>query len=88
MPRGWKREIWYGKLGYRKRSDSKGEQCIEKQLFNGGAEGCKLVFSNQHTNLDYRVRAIYHNMPLANQRNGQVIVDAFGVLETDKSPWK
>jgi len=30
------------------------------------------------------VESIYHNMPLANQRGGQVIADAFGVLKIDK----
>ena len=82
MPRDWEREIWEGKLGYRKRSDNKGEQCTEKELFNGGSNGFELVFSGQQTNADYRIKAIYHNMPLANQREGQVIADAFGVLET------
>ncbi len=84
MPRAWEREIWEGKLGYRKRSDNKGEQCTEKELFEGGLNGFELVFSGQQTNADYRVKAIYQNMPLANQRTGQVIADAFGVLETAK----
>jgi hypothetical protein len=82
MPRDWEREIWQGKLGYRKRSDNKGEQCTEKELFNGGSNGFELVFSGQQTNANYRVKPIYHNMPLANRRKGQVIADAFGVLET------
>src|ERR1700675_4718274 len=73
MPRDWEREIWKGKLGYRKRSDNKGEQCTEKDLFKGGPNGFELVFSDQETNADYRVEAIYHNMALANQRKGQVI---------------
>jgi len=85
MPHGWEREIWEGRRGFRKRSDNKGEQCIERELFNGGAEGFKLAFSRQQTDANYRVEAIYHNMPLANQRKGQVIADAFGVLETGKS---
>jgi hypothetical protein len=85
MPRGWEREIWEGKFGYRKRSDNKGEQCTEKELFNGESKVFKLGFSDQETHADYRVAAIYHNMPLANQRKGQVIADAFGVLEIGKS---
>jgi hypothetical protein len=85
MPRDWEREIWEGKLGYRKRSDNKGEQCTEKELFNGGSNGFELVFSGQQTNANYRLKPIYHNMPLANRRKGQVIADAFGVLETGKS---
>ena len=85
MPREWEREIWEGKLGYRKRSDNKGEQCIEKELFDGGSNGFELVFSDQQPNAEYRVKAIYHNMPLANRREGQVIADAFGVLKTGKS---
>jgi hypothetical protein len=85
MPRDWEREIWGGKLGYRKRSDNKGEQCTEKELFKGGPNGFELVFSGQQTNANYRVKLIYHNMPLANRRKGQVIADAFGVLEAGKS---
>lgn len=85
LPRDWEREIWEGKLGYRKRSDNKGEQCTEKELFNGGSNGFELVFSGQQRNANYRVKPIYHNMPLANRRKGQVIADAFGVLETGKS---
>ena len=85
MPRDWEREIWEGKLGYRKRSDNKGEQCTEKELFSGGSNGFELVFSGQQTNANYRIKPIYHNMPLANRRKGQVIADAFGVLETAKS---
>jgi hypothetical protein len=85
MPRDWEREIWEGKLGYRKRSDDKGEQCTEKELFNGGSNGFELLFSGQQTYANYRVKPIYHNMPLANRRKGQVIADAFGVLETGKS---
>jgi len=84
MPRDWERKIWEGKLGYRKRSDNKGEQYIENELFNGGSNGFELVFSCQETNANYRVKPIYHNMPLANRRKGQVIADAFGVLETGK----
>jgi len=84
MPRGWEREIWEGKLGYRKRTDKKGERHTERQLFNGKSNGFQLTFSDQKTNADYRVGAIYQNMPLANQRKGQVIADAFGVLTIDK----
>jgi hypothetical protein len=83
MPRGWERNIWEGKLGYRKRSDNKGEKCTERKLFDGKSK--VLMFSDQETNAEYRIRAIYQNMPLANQRKGQVIADAFGVLETGKS---
>ena len=85
VPRHWEREIWEGRLGYRKRSDYNGEQCTEKELFNGGFNGFKLMFSDRETIANYRVEAIYHNMPLANQRKGQVIADAFGILETGKS---
>ena len=72
-PRGWEREIWEGKLGYRKCNDNKGEQCIEKELFDG--EPKIISFSEERTNTDNRLEAIYHNMPLANQRKGQVIAD-------------
>jgi hypothetical protein len=54
-------------------------------LFNGKSKGFQLTFSGQETNAHNRVEAIYQNMPLANQRKGQVIGDAFGVLKTDKS---
>ncbi len=83
MPSGWEREVWKGKLGYRKLSDSRGEQLIESQLLADKSEPFKLVCSDRELNAEYRVRAIYHNMPLANQRSGQVIADAFGILETD-----
>jgi hypothetical protein len=85
MPRHWEREIWEGRLGYRKRSDNKGEKCIERILLKGGSNGFKLMFSDQEIIANYRVDGIYHNMPLANQRKGQVIADAFGILETGKS---
>jgi hypothetical protein len=85
IPRGWEREIWEGKLGYRKCTDEKGERRTEGELFKGKSRGFQLTFSDQETNADYRIEAIYHNMPLANQRKGQVIADAFGVLKTDKS---
>ena len=64
MPRDWQREIWEGKLGYRKRSDNKGEQCTEKELFSGGSNGFELVFSGQQTNANYRIKPIYHNLSL------------------------
>ena len=84
MPRGWERELWEGKLGYRKCTDERGERRTEKELFNDKSKGFQLTFSDQETNADYRIETIYHNMPLANQRKGQVIADAFGVLETAK----
>jgi hypothetical protein len=71
LPCDWEREIWEGKLGYRKRSDNKGEQCTEKELFNGGSNGFELVFSAQQRNANYRVKPIYHNMPLADPRDGR-----------------
>ena len=77
--RGWEREIWEGQLGYRKCSNNKGEQCIEKELFDGGPK--VISFSEERTDTDCGLVAIYHNMPLANQRKGQVIADAFGVLK-------
>jgi hypothetical protein len=85
MPRGWEREIWEGRLGYRKCSDNRGELCIEKELFNGGSKVLKLIFTSQEEHAECRVEAIYHNMPLANQRKGQVIADGFGVLKIGKS---
>jgi hypothetical protein len=85
MPRGWEREIWAGRIGFRKRSDNKGEQCTEKELFNYGPGIFELIVSGKEGNPEYRVEAIYHNMPLANQRKGQVIADAFGVLKIGKS---
>jgi hypothetical protein len=81
-PRGWEREIWKGRLGYRKRTDDKGERCIEKELFDGRPK--VLIFPDEETNSEYRVESIYHNMPLANQRGGQVIADALCVLKIDK----
>jgi hypothetical protein len=80
MPRAWERKKWEGKIGYRKRSANKGEQCIEKILFKSDSKGFGLSFSDQGTNTNCRIEAIYHNMPLANQSPGQVIADAFGVL--------
>ncbi len=85
IPNGWEREVWNGKLGYRKRSNNRGEQIIESQLLSDKFEHFQLMFSGREPNAKYRIRAIYHNMPLANQRSGQVIADAFGILETDKS---
>lgn len=83
-PLHWEREIWEGKLGYRKRSDYRGEQCTEKKLFDGELRGLELIFPDEETDAKYQVEGIYHNMPLANQREGQVIADAFGVLQTGK----
>jgi hypothetical protein len=83
MPRGWEREIWNGKLGYRKRSDNRGEQRIENILFDK-SKVFRITFAGRETVVDYRVDAIYHNMPLANMRRGQVIADAFGVLKIGK----
>jgi hypothetical protein len=85
MPRGWEREIWEGRLGYRKCNDNKGEQCTEMELFSGGPKAVELIVTDNKGDAEYRVEAIYHNMPLANQREGQVIADAFGVLKTGKS---
>ena len=85
MPRRWEREVWEGELGYRKRSADKGEQCTEKELFIRGTKGFELFFSRPQPNAVCRVEAIYHNMPLANQRKGQVLADAFGVLGIAKS---
>jgi hypothetical protein len=85
MPTGWEREVWNGKLGYRKLSNSRGEQLIESQLLSDKFEYFELTFSGSETSPKYRIRVIYHNMPLANQRSGQVIADAFGILETNKS---
>src|SRR6266487_3674211 len=82
LPRHWERQIWEGKLGYRKRSDNKGEQRIERQLFELGSRGVNLEFPDGGK--PARVEAVYHNMPLVNQRHGQVIADAFGVLEMDR----
>jgi hypothetical protein len=82
VPRAWARAVWTGKLGYRKRSSDKGEQRTEKELFNRVREDFALVFSDQEPSAGYRVKTIYHNMPLANQRKGQVIADAFAVLVT------
>jgi hypothetical protein len=83
VPRAWERAVWTGKLGYRKRSSDKGEQRTEKELFNRVREDFALIFSDQEPSAGYRVKTIYHNMPLANQRKGQVIADAFAVLVTD-----
>jgi hypothetical protein len=77
--RGWEREIWGGQVGYRKRSDNRGELSIEKQLFDGKPK--VISFSEKSANTVCQLAAIYHNMPLANQRKGQVIADAFGVLK-------
>jgi len=85
IPHGWERNTWKGEVGYRKSGDGKGEQCTERQLFNGGEDGFNLVFSDPKTNATYRLQAIYHNMPLANQRKGQVLADVFGFLEMGKS---
>jgi hypothetical protein len=85
VPRGWERDIWKGKLGYRKRSDKKGEQRTEMELFDRGQNDFKLMFSDQEPRAEHRLKTIYHNMPLANQRKGQVIADAFGVLKTGAS---
>ena len=85
MPRRWERELWEGELGYRKRSANKGEQCTEDDLFNRGGKGFELVYSSNQSKAACRVEAIYHNMPLANQRKGQVLADAFGVLGVGKS---
>lgn len=96
LPQNWKRKIWEGKLGYRKRSDDKGEQQIEARLLNCDG-GVDVVLDSKTIQL----KAIYHNFPLANQRSGQVIADAFGVLEagntqrtlmievkvSDRNPW-
>jgi hypothetical protein len=83
MPFGWQREIWEGKLGYRKRTDNIGEKRIERELFNGKSKGFELIFSEGATNADYRVEAIYHNMPLANQRPSSLTCFGFvqGFLE-------
>lgn len=82
MPQRWKRDIWEGELGYRKRSDNKGEQRIEKELF--AAKGGFVLNASSEVPKPFRCVAIYHNMPLANQRRGQVIADAFGILEIGK----
>jgi hypothetical protein len=84
LPRDWEREIWKGKLGYRKRSENKGEQFTEKGMFNEETNGFKLMFADNEPDSEYRIEAIYHNMPLANQRKGQVIADVFGVLQADE----
>ena len=81
MPRHWERKIWDGELGFRKRTTQAGEKKIEKQLFDSGAKGFRVSFLGRETKSDYRVEGIYHNMPLANQGKGQVIADAFGVLD-------
>jgi hypothetical protein len=75
IPSGWEREVWKGKLGYRKLSNSRGEQIIESQLLSGRFDHFELMFSGREPNAKYRIRAIYHNMPLANHlplsdRNG------------------
>jgi hypothetical protein len=85
VPRAWERAVWTGKLGYRKRSSDKGEQRTEKELFNRVREHFALIFSDQEPPAEYRLKTIYHNMPLANQRKGQVIADAFAVLVTGAS---
>jgi hypothetical protein len=85
IPNGWEREVWKGKLGYRKVSSNRGEQIIESQLLSDKFEHLELMFSGREPNAKYRIRILYHNMPLANQRSGQVIADAFGILETGKS---
>jgi hypothetical protein len=33
LPGGWARDVWQGEIGYRKRSDHRGEQATEKRLF-------------------------------------------------------
>lgn len=83
MPLGWEREIWNGKLGYRKRSNHRGEQRIENVLFD--KKVFQISFEKAETHIGCRVDAIYQNMPLANMRSGQVIADAFGVLKIGKT---
>ena len=85
IPRAWERAVWAGKLGYRKRSNNKGEQRTEQRLFDRVHIDFELIFAGQQPDAEYRVTTIYHNMPLANQRKGQVIADAFGVLVTGAS---
>lgn len=82
LPRQWERAVWEGRLGYRKRSDQRGEQKIERLLFDNRSGGLRLSFKGRETQQDQecRIEAIYHNMPLANQQPGQVLADAFGVL--------
>jgi hypothetical protein len=80
LPRGWARENWRGKVGYRKQSDHRGEQVTENKLFASHHKQFQLLWSDSQREHDVSVQAIYHNMPLANQRSGQVIADAFGIL--------
>jgi len=83
MPRRWKREIWEGEAGFRKKNDNKdkGEQCIEKGLLKPRSNGISLIFPHQPKSA-CQLEAFYNNLPLANQRPGQVLADAFGVLIT------
>ena len=76
MPRHWERE-WTGDLGYRKKGNDQGEKRIERQLFEA---------NNREVTVQYKaskspIKLIYHNMPLVNQSRGQVIADAFGVVQ-------
>jgi hypothetical protein len=100
LPKKWEREVWEGDLGFRKNNEGrdKGEQLIERQLF-GNENG--LIFSDGNSDKRFRLKCVYQNMPLVNQKKGQVIADAFGLLEigkkrrplfieiktTDQNPW-
>jgi hypothetical protein len=80
MPRGWLRE-WGGDLGYRKKGNDQGEKRIERQLFEANKSG--LVLKYEEAKLP--INLIYHNMPFVNQRGGQVLADALGIVQIERS---
>lgn len=82
VPTGWERQTWRMGMGYRKRSKNgtdRGEQNIER-MFLGAKNQINLHRLKQGRS-SCPILALYHNMPMANQRRGQVIADAFAVLE-------
>jgi hypothetical protein len=85
MPLNWQREDLAGAFGFRKNTKEgieRGEQKIEKQLF--APEHQPLTILHSTGRAIGEMDALYHNMPLANQKRGQVLADAFGVIRLGK----
>lgn len=81
-PKEWQRTDWSGKIGeYRHDEESDiGEKEIESLLFKRK----DIAISTADGISRSTVTPVYHQLPLANQRMGQVISDALGILEYPK----
>ena len=93
IPGDWKRSSWpFTNSGYRKKSkdgELRGEQITEKVLLD--QRDLKLVRDSRNSSGtrrqqgEFDVKMLFHNVPSAKLRKGQVLADALGIVHVGKT---